>query len=59
MHSEFIWFPILLLVKKFKDKEVTESVEEDNKKDIEMTTEDAEKDVCESKIEEEKKNGQK
>lgn len=49
-HSEFIGFPIELLVEKSKDKEVTESDDEDDK---EKKEEDAEKKDDEPKIEEE------
>jgi len=43
----------MLLVEKSKDKEVSES-DDDDKKDVEMAAEDAEKDASEPKIEEEK-----
>jgi molecular chaperone HtpG len=50
-HSEFIGFPIELLVEKSKDKEVTESDDEDDKK----KEDDAEKKDDEPKIEDEDK----
>lgn len=58
-HSEFIGFPIELYVEKSKDKEVTESDDEDEKKDDEKKDDekkdDDKKEEDEPKIEEEKK----
>ena len=58
-HSEFIGFPIELYVEKSKDKEVTESEDEDEKKDDEKKDDekkdDDKKEEDEPKIEEEKK----
>lgn len=57
-HSEFIGFPIELYVEKSKDKEVTESDdEEDKKKEDEKMDEDKKED--EPKIEEEEKKKEK
>jgi molecular chaperone HtpG len=60
-HSEFIGFPIELLVEKSKDKEVTESDDEDaEKKDEDKKEgEDAEKKDDEPKIEDEEKKKEK
>jgi len=51
-HSEFIGFPIELYIEKSKDKEVTESDEEDEKKVEDIPDENA---ADEPKIEEKKK----
>jgi molecular chaperone HtpG len=58
-HSEFIGFPIELLVEKSKDKEVTESDDEEDKKDEEKKDEDKKEDEEPKITEDEEKKKEK
>jgi molecular chaperone HtpG len=54
-HSEFIGFPIELMVEKSKDKEVTDSDDEDEKKDEKKEGEEDEPDIKDEEKKKEKK----
>jgi len=58
-HSEFIGFPIELLVEKSKDKEVTESDDEEDKKDEDKKDEDKKEDEEPKITEDEEKKKEK